>query len=66
MFDLPTEIVQEVGRHLSPVDVKQLSSASKALRDALLPLMVKDVSITSMAKLKSLAEGSAVMIDLIR
>ncbi|KAG8955928.1 hypothetical protein FRC04_006376 [Tulasnella sp. 424] len=66
MFDLPTEIVQEVGRHLSPVDLKQLSSASKALRDALLPLMVKDVSIMSMAKLKSLAEGSSAMIDLIR
>ncbi|KAG8988772.1 hypothetical protein FRB90_002550 [Tulasnella sp. 427] len=66
MFDLPTEIVQEVGRHLSPVELKQLSSASKALRDALLPLMVKDVSITSMAKLKTLAEGSSSMIDLIR
>lgn len=66
MLELPTEIVQEVGRHLSPVDLKQFSSASRTLRDALLPLIVKDVSITSMSKLQRLAESSASMIDLIR
>lgn len=66
MLDLPIEIIQEVGRHLSPVDLKQFSSASKTLRDALLPLIVKDVAITSMSKLQRLAESSAEMIDLIR
>ncbi|KAG8900735.1 hypothetical protein FRC01_010042, partial [Tulasnella sp. 417] len=66
MLDLPTELIQEVGRHLSPVDLKQLSSASKTLRDALLPLIVKDVAITSMSKLQRLAETSASLIDLVR
>ncbi|KAG9045591.1 hypothetical protein FS837_006045 [Tulasnella sp. UAMH 9824] len=66
MLELPTEIVQEVGRHLSPVDLKQFSSASRTLRDALLPLIAKDVSITSMSQLQRLAESSASMIDRIR
>ena len=66
MFSIPAEIVQEIGRSLSMDSLKSFSSASHGLRDALLPLIVKDVSVSSMGQLRQLASYSADMIRLIR
>ncbi|KAG8908045.1 hypothetical protein FRB99_000863 [Tulasnella sp. 403] len=66
MYTLPTEIVQEIGLQLSPVELKDLSATSRSLRAAMLPLIAKDVSITSMGQLKLLAEKCPSMVELLR
>lgn len=66
MASLPTELLQEVGVYLDRPSLKGFSSTSRGLRAVLLPLIVKDVHITSMDKLKELAAGSEKSIGLIR
>ncbi|KAG8886622.1 hypothetical protein FRB97_000041 [Tulasnella sp. 331] len=66
MLSLPTELIQVVACQLPQSDLKVLSTTSHQLRDALLPMVLKDMSVGSMEKLKELANSDQHVLGLIR
>ncbi|KAG9005400.1 hypothetical protein FRB94_010877 [Tulasnella sp. JGI-2019a] len=66
MLSLPTEILQVVACQLSQSDLKVLSTTSHNLRDALLPMVLKEMKVGSIEKLRELSSSHQNVLGLVR